>query len=47
MSKNEVKLPCILLNGLPYTIDTTGTFAINTAGEAVKLIDPERGGRFR
>lgn len=41
MSKQIELLP-VLLNGLPYTVDPSGTFAINTANRAVRLEDQER-----
>jgi hypothetical protein len=40
MSKKVELLP-VLLNGLPFTVDPSGTMAINTAKKAVRLEDQE------
>lgn len=37
-----VELLPVLLNGKPFTVDASGTFAINTDGKAVRLEDQER-----
>lgn len=44
---DTIKLLPILLNGKPYTIDTTGMYAINTDGEAFPLYEKPKESRFR
>lgn len=39
---NEVVLLPVLLNGMHFSVDPTGNFAITTDGRAIKLSDPER-----
>lgn len=42
MSKNNVELSPVTLNGLPYQVDPSGTLAITTDGKAIRLEDSER-----
>ncbi len=44
---NNVELLPILLDGKPYTIDPSGSMAINTDGKAVMLFDKPKDSRFK
>lgn len=44
---NKIELLPILLNGKLFTIDLTGDYAINQAGEAFRLYDKPKKSRFK